>query len=254
MSYSDEGWHDLEDEFVGMQGRCNDLIAEYMEKEFTNEKVKGFVRHGLCRRLSLMTRCIEKVVEVLPPDSEQAPDADMKHDLTVHLQAFVFNAYGCLDNLAQIWVLEENVTLENGNPLPRTWVGLGSQNKVVLNSLPDDFTDYLFEIRDWYENLQGFRHALAHRIPLYIPPGFLTDEKAEEYVEIQTRINEAVRRQNFELADRLEEEQAGLLEFHPIAAHSLGESANIFYFHAQMLSGFHMVREIANKLLSCFDR
>ena len=131
MSYSDEELQDLEDEFAGLQGRCNDLIAEYLEKEFTNEKANGFVRHGLCRRLRLMTRCIEKVFEVLPPDSEEAPDAGLKDDVTVHLQAFVFNAYGCLDNLAHIWVLEENVTLENGNPLPRTWVGLGSQNEAV---------------------------------------------------------------------------------------------------------------------------
>ena len=254
MSYSDEGLQGLEDEFVGLQGNCNDLIAEYLEKEFTNEKAKEFVRHGLCRRLSLMTRCVEKVFEALPPDNEEAPSADLKHEVTVHLQAFVFNAYGCLDNLAHIWVLEKRIALENGNPLPRAWVGLGSQNEAVLNSLPDNFTQYLSEVRDWYEKLEGFRHALAHRIPLYIPPGFLTDQKAEEYVEIQTRINEAVRRRDYEAVDQLEEEQAGLLEFHPIAAHSLGESASIFYFHTQMLSDFYMVREVASKMLSCFDQ
>ena len=253
MSYSEEGLQGLEEQFLGLQGRCNDLISSYLEMDFKNDRAKEFVRHGLCRRLSLMTRCIQKVFEVLPPDSQEVPDADLNHDVTVHLQAFVFNAYGCLDNLAHIWVLEKNVKKENGDPLPQFWVGLGSKNEAVLKSLPDSFTKYLSEIRDWYENLENFRHALAHRIPLYIPPGYLTDEKAAGYNDIQTRINEAVRRRDFEGADRLEDKQTALLSFHPIATHSFGENANILYFHAQMLRDFHTVRDIASRLLPCFD-
>ena len=143
MSYSEEGLQGLEEQFLGLQGRCNDLISSYLEMDFKNDRAKEFVRHGLCRRLSLMTRCIQKVFEVLPPDSQEVPDADLNHDVTVHLQAFVFNAYGCLDNLAHIWVLEKNVKKENGDPLPQFWVGLGSKNEAVLKSLPDSFTKYL---------------------------------------------------------------------------------------------------------------
>ena len=253
MSYSEQGLQRLEDQFLGLQGRCNDLISDYLKKEFTNEKAKEFVRHGLCRRLGLMVRCIEKIFEVLPPESEEVPDSDLKHEATIHLQAFVFNAYGCLDNLAHIWVLEQNVTQSNGNPLPLAWVGLGSRNEAVLRSLPEAFTGYLSEIRDWYDNLEGFRHALAHRIPLYIPPGSLTEERVGEYFDLQTRINEAERQRDFDAANRLQNEQAALLEFHPIATHSFGENANILYFHAQMLNDFHTVREIATRLLSCFD-
>ena len=81
--------------------------------------------------MSLMTRCIEKVFEVLAPDCQDMPDSDVIHDVTVHLQAFVFNTYGCLDNLAYIWVLEKNVKEENDRPIRREWVGLGSKNKAV---------------------------------------------------------------------------------------------------------------------------
>ena len=166
----------------------------------------------------------------------------------------MFNAHGCLDNLAHIWVLENDVKQENGDPLPPTRVGLGSKNQVVLKSLPESFTSYLSEIRGWYKNLESLRHALAHRIPLYIPPGYLTDEKAAEYSSIQTRINDAVRRKDFEGADRLEDEQRGLLSFLPIATDSFGEKATVLYFHAQMLSDFRTIREIAARLLPEFDR
>lgn len=254
MSYSEEELQQLEDQFLGLQGKCNDLCSLYLEREFRNERAKEFVCHGLCRRMSLMARCIEKVFEVLPPDCQDVPDSDVIHDVTVHLQAFVFNTYGCLDNLAYIWVLENDVKEDNGRLIRREWVGLGSKYKTVWDSLPKVFTDYLSEIADWYKDVENFRHALAHRIPLYIPPGYLTDEKALEYNDIQMRINDAVRRRDFEAAELLEDEQAALLSFHPIATHSFDENSKMLYFHAQMLSDFHTVREIASRLLPCFDR
>ncbi|MCY3788289.1 MAG: hypothetical protein OXH63_05820, partial [Gemmatimonadetes bacterium] len=61
MSYSEEGLQVLEDQFLGLQGKCNDLCSQYLQKEFRNDKAKEFVCHGLCRRMMLMTRCIEKV-------------------------------------------------------------------------------------------------------------------------------------------------------------------------------------------------
>lgn len=253
MSYSDEALAMLENRYLGLEGRCNNVISSYLAREFANERAREFVQHGLCRRLRLMTRCVVRVFEVLPPDFRDAPEADILHDVTVQLQAFAFNAFGCLDNLAHVWVLERGVRKRNGDPLPSQWIGFGDDNREVRESLPDRFVEYLSETRDWYRNLENFRHALAHRIPLYIPPGFLTDTRASEYGDIQGQINDAVRRGDYRAADRLEDRQAALLSFHPIATHSFGENARIVYFHAQMLSDIDMVQEIASRLLPEFD-
>ena len=253
MSYSDEDLEQLEEQYVGLEGRCNDVISRYLEREFTHERANEFVRHGLCRRLRLMTRCIAKVFEILPPQSCEVPGADVLHDVTVQLHAFSFNTFGCLDNLAHAWVLEKGVKKKNGDPLPLQRVGFGSGCTEVRDSLPDRFVEYLLEIRDWYENLENFRHALAHRIPMYIPPGYLDEEQAAKYSSIQGQINDAVGRKDFAIADRLEDKQAALLSFHPIATHSFGENAKIVYFHAQMLSDIGTVQEIASRLLPEFD-
>ena len=254
MSYSKKDLQWLEDQSRELQRQCNDLCSRYLKKEFRNDTAREFVRHGLCRRMLLMTRCVKKVFELLPPDCHDVPDSDAVHDVTVHLQAFVFNTYGCLDNLAHIWVLEKDVREESGRAIRQEWVGLGSKNTTVWGSLPGAFTEYLLEIGDWYENIENFRHALAHRIPLYIPPGYLTDDKAERYKDLQVRINDAAVQRDFELADRLEHEQAALLSFHPIATHSFDENSKMLFFHVQMLSDFHTVREIASRLLPYFDR
>ena len=253
MIYSEKQLQELFDRSDGLQRQCNDVCEEYLQKNFTDPRAREFVRHGLCRRLILMTRCIQRVFEVLPPDHQEVRDPDVIHDVTVQLQAFVFNTYGCLDNLAHIWVLEKNVTDKSERRLRPAKVGLGRQNSEVWKSLPDEFTAYMSEISDWYKNVENFRHALAHRIPFYIPPGYLSGKGAAEYKNLQVSLNVALQRRNYDEVERLEDQQAALLSFYPVATHSFGEESKVLLFHRQMLSDFYTVRDIASKLLPHFD-
>ena len=253
MVYSDEVLQIMWSQYEGLRLSRTNLIGEYSKLEFTNEKTKEWVCHGLGRRLDLMSWSIERVFEAWPPNTDGTPDQTVIFDATVHCQAFVFNTYGCLDNLAHIWVSEKNVKQKNGKALRPDQVGLGSQYKDVWKSLPEEFRNYLSGKMDWYEKLRGSRHALAHGIPLYIPPGYVFWGKEGEYLEYSPLIREAVQRQDFVESARLRKEQAGRLNVLPIAAHSLDEKTTILYIHYKMLYDFHMIRKIATRLLSCFD-
>ena len=200
-----------------------------------------------------MTRCIVNVFELIPPESQQVPDRHVLQDVTVNLQAFIFNTYGCLDNLAHIWVLEKNVRKENGDKLPLNHVGFDAKNKTVRKSLPKRFLEYLSDIQIWQNNLENFRHALAHRIPVFIPPGILIPERAEKYREIEERINEALRQRDTQATDELRCEQNSLLSFNPVATHSFGENAPVVFFHAQMLNDIETVQQAALLLLPEFN-
>ena len=59
MVYSDEDLQELWDLIEDLQQNRNNLVTEYSIKRLTNEKANEFADHGLCRRLSLMTWCIE---------------------------------------------------------------------------------------------------------------------------------------------------------------------------------------------------
>ncbi|WP_162901315.1 hypothetical protein [Breoghania sp. L-A4] len=118
-----------------------------------------------------MVRAIDVVFEKLPPELDTIPDRDTVVDATLMIQAFVLNAFGCLDNLAWIWVCEKPVLNARGKELGPLEVGLGPKRRDVRASFSKEFVAYLEKRQDWVDkHLKGFRDSLAHRIPLYIPP------------------------------------------------------------------------------------
>jgi hypothetical protein len=123
-------------------------------------------------------RYVQNVYTIYPPDRTDKPSSDELDDLSINLQSFVFNVFGCIDNLAWIWVKEKQLKNKKGELLSGGSVGLMSEerNRIVRESFSRDFQDYLNRMKDWYKHLENFRHALAHRIPLYVPPYSLNHE------------------------------------------------------------------------------
>ncbi len=250
MIYSKENLDKLSEECAVVREKCQRVISSYVLGDFKNSRAREFATHGLPRRVGLLAHCIESVFANLPPDATEPPPNDVILDTTVCLQSFVFNVFGCVDNLAHIWVREKELTGKNGKPLKDTEIGLiGTKYKPVLDTLSKDFVDYLKRQEPWFEQVRNFRHALAHRIPLYIPPYYVPDEKLQEYEEIGRRIDEAVQQRNYGEVDQLQDQQNLLTLFCPVATHSFSEKSKLMYFHARMIEDFNLVEEIAQKLL-----
>ena len=119
----------------------------------------------------------------MPPDRVDLPTSEELSDVNINLQAFVFNVLGSVDNLACIWVYEKDLTTEDGSPIPNKWVGLRRENKCVRDSFSPGFLEYLNGLDEWFNNLENLRHALAHRIPLYVPPYMIAEGKKAAYQE-----------------------------------------------------------------------
>jgi hypothetical protein len=164
----------------------------------------------------------------------------------MNLQAFVFNTFGSLDNIASIWIFEKDVKGDDGKPIPRKWVGLGPGNEQVRKSLSTDFQQYLTTLDEWFGVLQDFRHALAHRIPLYIPPYVIAQEKLAEYKQLDAK---KYATKNPEEYQRLTMQQMKLAKFAPWMQHSYEEGSKGIVFHPQLLRDFGTVEEVALKML-----
>ncbi|MHC2672582.1 hypothetical protein ACVI1J_004745 [Bradyrhizobium diazoefficiens] len=160
-------------------------------------------------------------------------------------QAFLFNVFGALDNLAWTWVEERGIKNRDGGQLKETRVGLGKKYKEIRRTFSPQFRGYLDAHQDWFKHLADFRHALAHRIPLYIPRYAIVNHEA--YADLQAQKEVVVGDpQEF---DRLTEEQMKHVQFQPVMVHSLSEKSPRIVFHPQILSDFAMVEEIGRKML-----
>jgi hypothetical protein len=101
----------------------------------------------------------------------------------------------------------------------------------------------------WFDDMVDFRDALAHRIPLYIPPFAVSKDKLAAYQELDERMTKAIKRLDFVEYDRLLMEQVQLGTFRPWMQHSFEEGAKPVVFHPQLLSDFLGLAELADKLL-----
>jgi hypothetical protein len=129
-------------------------------------------------------------------------------------------------------------------------VGLNRKNTLVRESFSTEFQKYLTGLNDWFDYLEGFRHPLAHRIPLYIPPYIVSEDKDVAYRLLENR---RMTESDVTEYERLSAEQKALATFVPLMMHSFEEKAKPVVFHSQMLIDFVTVEELAKKILEELD-
>jgi hypothetical protein len=227
------------------------LSEKYFARRYNTNRGAEFAKHGFCRRMETLVHITENVFDLLPPDLEAIPDRDDVVSATVAIQAFTLNAFGCLDNLAWIWVLEKDVRGKGGAELLPTEVGLGK--KYVRKSLTDAFRNYLDSRQDWLANLIDFRDSLAHRIPLFIPPYVVPAPNIEKYQALDAAAFGEPGRDPVEY-ERLKAEQKALVQFVPGMTHSIYEKAPDVEFHSQLLNDYVTLDEYGWTLLEELDR
>ena len=170
-------------------------------------------------------------------------------DATAFIQSFLINVYGSLDNLAHIWCHEKDLRNSKGNFLDPKFVGLGSKNKLVRSSLPSSVRSYLEKCEKWLKYLEDYRHSLAHRIPLYIPPYRLSPKNEVLYRNLDTQRIIAMSQKQWQIADEIMDQMDGIGVFEPYIMHSFGERAKPIVFHSQLICDLATIIEIGEKIM-----
>ena len=240
--YKKEHLAKIRERRLEIQGKTDNLVILFTRFRFVNAKAGEYARHGFARRIQILNRCINNLFRVLPAGTIKVPKRERLHDATINLQAFFANAYGCIDNLAWVWAHESGLA----TTIKRRDVGLQKNNTKVRSTFTQEFQKFLTSRDDWFEYLADFRHALAHRVPPYIPPGSVRPKDLDAFKDLEHRMN---RLSNLSEFDSLLEEQKRLYIFQPVTTHSFEEAKGTVRFHQQMLVDFITIEEIAIKLL-----
>ncbi len=254
MRFTAEQLSQLADEYRKVRSRHDELMIAYVCRQWENPRAREFATHGLSRRLSTLVRCIEKVFALLPPEVREVPEDNDRIDATICIQAFVFNIFGCLDNFAWILVSEKNITSPDGRPLRNLQINISKQDSLVRHALSEGFIKYLDGLRDWFSYQEGYRHSLAHRIPLYIPPYTVDPKNKSKFRELGELMASAAKACDFAEYDKLDTQQKTLGTFSPLMQHSFAEGARPVVFHVQLLADFKTIIELGEKVLSEIGR
>jgi hypothetical protein len=250
VPYSKEELADIADKYGFWQEREDKLTTSLVTHEYRTADSSTMVKQGLVRRLRSLTHAMDRVFQHVAPD-EAEPSREALWDTALYLQAFLVNVYGALDNLARVWILEADVK-ERDKPVPRGHVGLGPGFETVRKSLPASTQEYLTKSDKWFEYLENYRHALAHRIPLYIPPRRLDGEAEKAWREIEDQMIIASAEHKHELWDELLAAQKKIGVFEPWMMHSFGpdpDDGTPVMFHSQIICDLATLIEIAEHIL-----
>jgi hypothetical protein len=229
-----------------IEKKTDNLLLKYVHFPFKNEQARHYAAQGFARRLQVIRRCVYNVFRIIPLATIKIPPKDELYDAQINIQAFLANVYGIIDNLAWVWVFERGLS----DKIPKRHVGLGKENKQVRESLSAAFQSYLASIDEWFGYLGEFRHALAHRIPVYIPPGMVRQSNVDAYNDLSKQMTDALNRMEGNEYERLSAEQNRLLIFQPVIAHSTIETKAPYVFHPQMIADFLTVEALGEKMLA----
>lgn len=235
----------LAENYASLQERNNGLAELYAIFQYKTERGKEYATHGYLRRVSTLKRCIERVFNLLPPEKDALPEHNDLIDATISIQAFVMNVFGALDNLAWIWASE--LPLE----VRALKTGLGPKCDVVRESFSPEMQNYLGHLDPWFEHIVDFRDALAHRIPLYVPPYCVPDANDAAYMALDARKLDTQDAVEYE---RIRTEQLELVAFRPVMKHTFQDKKPPVVFHFQLLQDFATVEEIGQKMLGELER
>lgn len=238
MPYTPETLVELEIKYQGVSQELKGLTERLLTKlapKLSNERAQEYLNHGVCRRLRVIERCIQSIFLIFPPDRKNLLGRDELADVQINLHAFVINLYGVIDNFAWVFVFEHGLKDKIGR---RTSVGLFHKDTQVF--LPQPLVEYLSEdvTIKWDEAyVKNYRDALAHRIPLYVPPYILSKKNGERWKELDAKIAACIKNHEFEELEVLKLERDSLGLVCDMFSHSFSEAeSRSIYIHPQLLS------------------
>jgi hypothetical protein len=216
MSYNAQDVSVIERQCMKVLIDFNDVMLRNVREGMNqpNEKVRQYLHHGVGRRLNVMQLAIRKIYELFPPDQVEILPKETINEVQVYLQAFVINVAGIFDNWAWAFVLRHGLLDAVGGRR-----GVGMFLRSTQQCLPQSLNIYVTTdpIRNWYAvYMKDFRDALAHRIPLYVPPSRLDPSLMETYRAMGVRKEELYAAQDWDELQRVSDEQERLGKAYPV--------------------------------------
>lgn len=210
-------------------------LVSIFSQGLSNKKSKEYLLEGVCRRLGVILKCCKNIFEIFPPQRTKLLSNDELCNININLHAYMTNVYGLLDNLAWVYVIEHQLL-----DLANQKKSIGLFLKDTQKHLPKKLSDYLNSnsTKAWFKDyVQHYRDALAHRIPLYIPPFTVLKSNSDKYSQLnQLAWDELFLNGNIDRMNQLHSERDSLTSICAVFLHSsYNEASKPLALHPQIV-------------------
>lgn len=237
MTYTSEQQQKINGEHESVQRKLETLVETLLTKFHPlvkNDKAKEYLAHGVCRRLGTISRCIENIFSIFPVAKSETLTPNERKDAEINLHALVININGLQDNLALVYLHER------GHFAKFKRVDIGLYQSKTQAYFPPELLAHLNSdpLKSWHARYsKEFRDALAHRIPLYIPPFALAPGDSERYRKLERLAWDCLMRHDFEGYEAALIEQDTLCKLLAVYLHSVAEDEqpDMMQLHVQIL-------------------
>ena len=115
MTYSEDSIKEIHEKYGEINQIYEKLFFQLdsIRQKLTNETAREYTIKGVCRRLNTLRRCINNIFTVFPPQKVEILATNDLVDVNINLHAFFINTAGVFDNLAWVFVYENDLL---GNP------------------------------------------------------------------------------------------------------------------------------------------
>ena len=258
MYYDTDSLKRVKEEYEDVAKKHNQLKSRLMhfQSKLMKSDSQVYLTQGVARRLGILVRCIDNIFRIYPVERTKKLLPDELTDLTINLHAFFVNTSGIFDNLGWVFVCEHNLSgKRKDGKLERKDIGLF--NKKTQLHLTKNLREYLqsTDLQTWYANYsKNYRDALAHRIPLYVPPAILNENEGEKYKKLQDKLQTLglYSPEGLKHYGDILDQQTQLGEISPFFAHLPTAGGTPVFFHAQVIVDYKTIEELVIKFCEAY--
>lgn len=179
-----------------------------------------YLRFGAGRRFLMMWEAYRSIVNIIPPDREDPLELGETGELNRDLNVIYMNVRGVLDNLAWAALFEfDNKNAEELNKNNKKAVGI-FQPCILKNNIFLSIRSEIADHKDWSKEVKDRRDPVAHRIPLAVPPSFLSGDEKDAFTSLQDKYYTASGNLDFERANNLMKRLNEFGTFVPVFVHN----------------------------------
>ena len=153
--------------------------------QLQNGRARQHLTEGFNRRVHMIEASTLALQEVVERKDRSPLGPYEATELAVQLNALYLNLCGAIDNLG--WAVQhEWSVLGLVSETDRARLQVSFRNKPFVDRIAESRPELATTIRafeSWLRDLHDLRDPAAHRIPLYVPPGTITD--SEQLAELE---------------------------------------------------------------------